>query len=226
MRKQAHKDHGKVNPPQAWKSSPSASPAATISSSTVQQQQQKQQQVPAVPPTTATTSSRQESKKPKFVNLMSHEGQDRISELVPGRHVCECQASRHKLVNNCTECGRIVCEQEGSGPCFFCSALVCTNAELDTLHRDSRKSEKLREKLLSQGLPAAAAILDKARALYQQGVAKEGGENFHKAMEHKDRLIQYDRSSARRTKVIDDQSDYFNTDSNKYATPCDDIFTC
>lgn len=37
---------------------------------------------------------------------------------------CTCLATRHKLVNNCLSCGRIVCEQEGEGPCNFCGALV------------------------------------------------------------------------------------------------------
>jgi len=34
--------------------------------------------------------------------------------MLKGRHPCECQASRHTLVNNCTECGKIVCAQEGN----------------------------------------------------------------------------------------------------------------
>ncbi|KNA14797.1 hypothetical protein SOVF_104210 [Spinacia oleracea] len=37
---------------------------------------------------------------------------------------CSCQARRHKLVSNCLSCGKIVCEQEGEGPCNFCGALV------------------------------------------------------------------------------------------------------
>ncbi|CAN8254908.1 unnamed protein product [Cochlearia groenlandica] len=37
---------------------------------------------------------------------------------------CACQARRHKLVSNCLSCGKIVCEQEGEGPCSFCGALV------------------------------------------------------------------------------------------------------
>ena len=41
-----------------------------------------------------------------------------------GRHRCECQASKHSLINNCVNCGRVVCEQEGSGPCLFCGSLV------------------------------------------------------------------------------------------------------
>ena len=37
-----------------------------------------------------------------------------------GRISCNCQAARHKLIANCLKCGRIVCDQEGSGPCYFC----------------------------------------------------------------------------------------------------------
>ncbi|KDP31242.1 hypothetical protein JCGZ_11618 [Jatropha curcas] len=37
---------------------------------------------------------------------------------------CLCQARRHRLVSNCLSCGKIVCEQEGEGPCCFCGALV------------------------------------------------------------------------------------------------------
>ena len=35
-----------------------------------------------------------------------------------------CQARQHRLVSNCLSCGKIVCEQEGEGPCNFCGALV------------------------------------------------------------------------------------------------------
>lgn len=41
-----------------------------------------------------------------------------------GRHKCNCQASKHGLINNCVSCGRIVCKQEGSGPCIVCGELV------------------------------------------------------------------------------------------------------
>ena len=36
------------------------------------------------------------------------------------------------------------------------------------------------------------------------------------ALELKDRLVEYDRNSARRTTVIDDQSDFFEIDSNAW----------
>ncbi|KAK2186527.1 hypothetical protein NP493_197g02028 [Ridgeia piscesae] len=62
--------------------------------------------------------------KTKFVPLFSEEGIAKTVAKLPGRHACECQASKHALVNNCMSCGRVVCAQEGAGPCFFCGALV------------------------------------------------------------------------------------------------------
>ncbi|XP_037291724.2 activating signal cointegrator 1 [Rhipicephalus microplus] len=130
-------------------------------------------------------------RKQRFVNLYSRQG----VELLPGRHSCECEALRHALINNCLRCGRIVCRQEGSGPCFTCGNLVCTNEEKELLSQDSKKSHQLQNKLMSQ-------IVD-------EGLAK--------AIEHKNRLLEYDRTSQRRTLVIDDNSDYYSSD-NKWLT--------
>lgn len=81
-------------------------------------------------------------KKKKYVNVFSNEGKERMIVRLPGeenfgrscdlddenvflgRSTCECQAAKHKLIGNCLKCGRIVCDQEGSGPCFFCGTLV------------------------------------------------------------------------------------------------------
>lgn len=30
-------------------------------------------------------------------------------------------------------CGKIVCVQEGSGPCFYCGTLVCTREEREVI---------------------------------------------------------------------------------------------
>ena len=37
---------------------------------------------------------------------------------------CECQATNHELMTNCLSCGRIICSQEGPGPCFTCGNTV------------------------------------------------------------------------------------------------------
>ncbi|KAM3926161.1 activating signal cointegrator 1 isoform 2-T2 [Leptodactylus fuscus] len=150
-------------------------------------------------------------KKQKFVNLYTKEGQDRLAVLIPGRYPCECLAQKHKLINNCIACGRIVCEQEGSGPCLFCGNLVCTKEEQDILLRDSNKSQKLRKKLLG----GAEMGLKMDLLPHQEMRIKEG---LERAVQHRDKLLEYDKTSVRRTHVIDDESDYFSTDSNQWLS--------
>ncbi|XP_034015681.1 activating signal cointegrator 1 [Thalassophryne amazonica] len=148
-------------------------------------------------------------KKNKFVNLYAKEGQDRLAILLPGRQACECLAQKHRLVNNCLSCGRIVCEQEGSGPCLFCGSLVCTKEEQDILQRDSNKSQKLRKKLMGE-------CEERSYLPHQEARVKAG---LEKAVQHKDKLLEFDRNSVRRTQVLDDESDYFATESNQWLSP-------
>ncbi|CAH2273433.1 activating signal cointegrator 1 isoform X1 [Pelobates cultripes] len=163
-----------------------------------------------------TTSLSSSKKKQKFVNLYTSEGQDRLAVLIPGRHPCECLAQKHKLINNCMTCGRIVCEQEGSGPCLFCGDLVCTREEQDILMRDSNKSQKLRKKLFGGSeTPFKFDVSTKDLLPRKDMQMKEG---YEKAMQHRDKLLEYDKTSIRRTHVIDDESDYFSTDSNQWLS--------
>lgn len=148
-------------------------------------------------------------KKNKFVNLYAKEGQDKLAVLLPGRHGCECLAQKHKLINNCISCGRIVCEQEGSGPCLFCGSLVCTKEEQEILQRDSNKSQKLRKKLMGDGG-------ERDYLPHQEAKMKAG---LEKAVQHKDKLLEFDRNSVKRTQVLDDESDYFAADSNQWLSP-------
>ena len=148
-------------------------------------------------------------KNAKFVPLYSAEGQARSSVRLPGRHPCECLGQKHSLVNNCTECGRIVCMQEGSGPCFFCGALVCTKEEQEILARNSKKSQKLYQKLLMQTIESDTGANERTSAV---------DEGLQKAIAHKNRLIEYDKSGVRRTKVIDDECDYFASDTNRWLS--------
>ncbi|KAE8124042.1 hypothetical protein FH972_018953 [Carpinus fangiana] len=98
---------------------------------------------------------------------------------------CSCQARRHRLVSNCLSCGKIVCEQEGEGPCSFCGSLV------------------LREGSTYAGLDENLPL---------QSDAEEAAEAFAK------RLVEYDRNSAARTTVIDDQSDYYEIEGNSWLS--------
>ncbi|KAG7221754.1 hypothetical protein INR49_029137, partial [Caranx melampygus] len=156
-----------------------------------------------------SSGSSSTKKKSKFISLYAKEGQDRLAVLLPGRHACECLAQKHKLINNCITCGRIVCEQEGSGPCLFCGKLVCTKEEQEILQRDSNKSQKLRKKLMGD-------CEDRDYLPHHEAKMKTG---LEKAVQHKDKLLEYDRNSVRRTQVLDDESDYFATDSNQWLSP-------
>lgn len=98
---------------------------------------------------------------------------------------CSCQARRHRLVSNCLSCGKIVCEQEGEGPCNFCGALV------------------LKEESTYAGLSDMAVPLSEVEA---------AAEAYAK------RLVEYDRNSSSRTKVIDDQSDYYEIEGNSWLS--------
>ncbi|XP_067105193.1 activating signal cointegrator 1 isoform X1 [Osmerus mordax] len=153
-------------------------------------------------------SSSSQKKKNKFVNLYAKEGQDKLAIMLPGRHPCDCLAQKHNLINNCISCGRIVCQQEGSGPCLFCGSLVCTIEEQEILQRDSNKSQKLRKKLMGEG--------DRDQLPHQEARMSAG---LEKALQHKDKLLEYDKNSVKRTQVLDDESDYFATDSNQWLSP-------
>ncbi|NXP29827.1 TRIP4 protein, partial [Scytalopus superciliaris] len=162
------------------------------------------------------SSSIASKKKPKYVSLYTKEGQDRLAVLIPGRHACECLGQKHKLINNCLVCGRIVCAQEGSGPCLFCGTLVCTKEEQDILQRDSNKSQKLLKKLMAGAESSGNLDAISKDLLPRQEARLKAG--LEMAVKHKDKLLEFDRTSVRRTQVIDDESDYFATDSNQWLS--------
>ncbi|KAL0277655.1 UNVERIFIED_CONTAM: hypothetical protein PYX00_004875 [Menopon gallinae] len=138
-----------------------------------------------------TKEEKGQKKKTKYVNLYSAEGKEKDVIMLKGRHMCECQASKHKLINNCLNCGRIVCEQEGGGPCLFCNAVVFSKEDLAIINSNSKQSRKLYNSIMES--------------------IKAGG--LEKALETRDRLLDYDKTSAQRTKVIDDEGEYFSSSS-------------
>ena len=135
-----------------------------------------------------------------------------VADLLPGRHRCECMATKHNLINNCTSCGRVVCSQEGAGPCLFCGSLVVTPEQQEVLVRGSKKSEKLMQQIVKDASTAQAVGEAYAR---QHGPADDG---LERALAQRDRLVHFDRTSAARSRVIDDEMDYFASDTNRCVT--------
>ncbi|CAN0461472.1 unnamed protein product, partial [Ectocarpus sp. 8 AP-2014] len=92
----------------------------------------------------------------------------------------------HDVVTNCMDCGKIACVKEGGFGCSFCGC------RLPTTGREPRSAA-------SGGVDGAAGA-----AAPQSAALKE-------ALERKDRLLLFDRTSASRTRVLDDQGDYFTS---------------
>lgn len=168
-------------------------PSKHVTQMTMQQSKNQQQKQNVKKTDNDEQSNKTGAKrKTKFYNFYGKDGQANDVVLLKGRNHCDCQASKHKLINNCLSCGRIVCEQEGSGACFFCGNLVCSEEELKIINSQTKKGDHLKKCLIDSKIP-------------QKGLEE--------AMATRDRLLDYDRQSERRTTVIDDESDYFKSNS-------------
>ena len=64
-------------------------------------------------------------RKKKFIVLDRHYQ----NKLEPGIKECFCMSTRHPLVGNCLECGRIHCLQEGDKKCIACGGQLILKEE-------------------------------------------------------------------------------------------------
>jgi hypothetical protein len=204
--------------------------------------------------------------------------------VAPCRQKCDCQAVEHALVGNCRSCGKIICVQEGVGPCSFCgvdytgklgsappsvqtSAQVTTPAcphdachthSIDarctphsmmrearhaqhrcTMHTAQHEARHTQHRCTPHSMRHATYSIDvrctphdawwlphtqdaARQAPAEHGAAVDDDAAVDaataKAVEAKDRLVLFDRTSTQRTTVIDDQSDYFSIDTNQWLT--------
>lgn len=58
----------------------------------------------------------------------NREGKTTIESKI--RTPCNCQCMEHPFFSNCRVCGRVVCEAEGAGSCFFCFSHVTALATI------------------------------------------------------------------------------------------------
>ncbi|GIL84063.1 hypothetical protein Vretifemale_12782 [Volvox reticuliferus] len=122
-------------------------------------------------------------------------------------------ASLERKVLNCLGCGKIYdCRSvtndilrflDRGGVCTFCGDTVPLS------YKDRQKAA------------AAAAAKDAESSPEPVGAPGAAGEEdaaTAAARAFKDRLVEYDRNAAKRTTVIDDQSDFFEIDTNSWLT--------
>ncbi|XP_066154680.1 activating signal cointegrator 1 [Euwallacea fornicatus] len=67
--------------------------------------------------------------KAKFKNIKDFQEKKKAKE---GRRACDCMGQEHEFMNNCLECGRIHCFQEGPGPCLYCGNEVNIRGEIQS----------------------------------------------------------------------------------------------
>lgn len=111
---------------------------------------------------------------------------------------CTCAARKHPLNNvtpNCLNCGQIICMRNSSSVCSFCHEKLLSNDEMEAI------MAVLREEKASIESDGTAAALDKANNTLN-------------------RLLGYQDSSAVRTHIIDQASDFDlpGAGPNKWAT--------
>ncbi|KAJ8664610.1 hypothetical protein QAD02_006272 [Eretmocerus hayati] len=129
---------------------------------------------------------------------------------VNARNLCDCEATKHPLVNNCINCGRIVCLSEGPGPCFFCGQEVTyenhpySTPDLEHKNKNSKQTSnsiKLRDKLLDfdKNCASRTSVIDDESDYYQANnlwLTKEQREQWKnlesnvQEQKHKSRLQQ------------------------------------
>lgn len=148
------------------------------------------------PSTAASTSVSGAAGKKKSRNKftksveMAGEGKEAI---IPVAQFCGCEGRKHELICNCQVCGKIVCAQEGDGPCFFCF------------------SELMREPAHTKRKAAEATDVEQKEYLDSQ-------REFLRAVGARDRLLKYQSERAQRTEVKDDQEDYYESSNSSWLT--------
>lgn len=73
------------------------------------------------------------------------------NKLEKGVKICFCMSSKHPLVGNCTNCGRIQCLQEGDKECIVCGSELLKkddHLKLCLEDKDMKKAYNHKEKLL------------------------------------------------------------------------------
>ncbi|KAI9668681.1 MAG: hypothetical protein M1829_005294 [Trizodia sp. TS-e1964] len=148
---------------------------------------------------------------------------------------CNCIATRHPLLDaapNCLECGKVICVKEGLGPCTFCQAPLFSPSEIQTMVRTLRE-ERGRERMEANNLSQKRAEVSKKASPYTApsvdfSYPKPGAkplesdnEKLNAAKLHRDRLLEFQATSARRTRIIDEAADFETPISGQsiWATP-------
>ncbi|KAI8869712.1 zf-C2HC5-domain-containing protein [Ramicandelaber brevisporus] len=209
-------------------------------------QDQKTQQSPQ-------KQQQQRGKKAKKGQAASNDAESTQDGSGDGRKECGCQGLKHQVITNCLSCGRVLCEVEGAGDCFFCHEMVISREQQLAIMRSKQVEQALQQNQQSGKKKKMHKTSDNARrTAYSELVggniipsagAASSSDNWvspaeaaaqlardsidastAKAEAHKNKLLEFQRTSASRMKVIDEASDYSGvTEATKWMSPLEKI---
>ncbi|KAF3902179.1 hypothetical protein ABW21_db0206828 [Orbilia brochopaga] len=160
------------------------------------------------------------------------------SHVLPAdKRRCNCAGRKHELLlaaPNCLHCGKIICIKEGLAPCTFCGHDLISAEDMELMRRILR-DEQSKEKMNAHNAGQKRAETTKTTAVYASKVNPSAGGTtaylsgptpaasaaLNSAMEQRDKLLEYQSSSAKRTRIIDQAADWETPDTgvNMWATP-------
>jgi len=123
---------------------------------------------------------------------------------------CNCVAAQHPLLAatpNCTNCGKVICIKEGLGPCTFCGAPLLSSSEVQGMIQELR-AERGREKMAADREAHRKADVGGTPRPFTIPRGDPASIAETKALEHRDRLLNYQAQNAQRTTIRDEVSDF------------------
>ena len=151
---------------------------------------------PKPKPPVTSKSKKNKKNKPVKQGKVGH-----AASGVDGKPICECMATVHDLVANCMGCGKIICQFEGDEACPFCGLAL---GQMDKQEHEYNNQQGHYEQ----------------QGYYEQQGDSNAASELDKAMSRKERLLDYDRHHAARSKIIDQASDFDSSQLyNKWKSP-------
>lgn len=125
------------------------------------------------------------------------------------RPACKCMATKHEFVTNCTECGYIICEQDCSPELILSGASVPIKKQSNNPPQKNAQTKPVRmspnKEIFCLFCRAHCLLPITADEALSNGL----DDTTVTAYRMKDKLLQFDREHAQRTRVYDAQGDYY-----------------
>lgn len=129
---------------------------------------------------------------------------------------CDCMAMRHGLFDmapNCLHCGKIICKKEGLGPCTSCGKPLIEASQLAEITHILHAEREMIASSMGKKARQKAGL---------ESSNQDRSTNLAKANAQLEKLLEFQESSAQRTKIIDQVSDFdMSTSASKWASPAE-----